>query len=251
MKLTVKPRLGLGWTHVRGGRVLRVTREHQIAVSSYSSHVEGKIEDMPGPWPAEAGPEPIPHKRRVFDGESATALAGDLAIEVLAARNQRLLGYYYLSGPAINLVRYVTADDGVLVAGWFATGKGIRIALDHAAGMPPMKFVEAMMGVKYSGADVAVTLVKLPDVAESQALIQVMNVAFGYEAKDGIPPTTDVILKACSLDKKRLYAHLQIPRRCQEYGVHPFAHDVLLSSPELVSHDFAAPLDLATSAIKE
>jgi len=240
VKLTVKRKLELGWTRVVGGRVLRVVHDHQIRTASYSSHTEEK--GLAIPWPAGLrGAAPTPAKKRTFDTNWLTASVGDIAVEVLFDSTKRILGYLYLSGSAINLLRYVSGVDKDLVAGWFATGKGIRIDLDRAHEMEPEQFIAAMIGVKYSGADVAVAYLDLNVHEEAQAVVQVTGNAFSYEAEDGLPPTADLVLKLTSRDKHTTYAHLQIPARSQDYGIQPFAYDVLLSSPEVVLHEFSAP----------
>lgn len=107
MKLSLK--FKLGHVHVGGGRVLTVVTPHPVSTATRSSHAERPETDRYRPKDAPPVVEP--------KGAHVIAEVGDLAIEVVYAKTGKLVGYSYLTGPAIQLIRYVD-DDG---ARWFSS----------------------------------------------------------------------------------------------------------------------------------
>jgi hypothetical protein len=217
MKLSVKRQLGC--THVRGGRVLTASIEHSVSTSSYDPRPDdttGKRRKMP-PW--------------------VTVRAGDIAVEIVAVKTSRVLGYMYASGDAINVIRYVGDSDRALVAGWFATGKALRfeIALET-----PEQTVASMMAIKYSGADIAVSQCR----ASSEDLRRIMDIlarAYSY-CDDARTPTTDVVITVHAIGgRDRGAVHFQTPARAQDWPCQPFVTDLFWSSPEAMHHDFLVP----------
>jgi hypothetical protein len=243
MKMSVRHMWGA--TRVRGGRVLIVTHEHQVSTRGYDArnddlnihnvHNEEKIRQIAGA---------LPFKARQFDAKWTSAKVGDLAVEVVVAKTGCILGYAYISGASINVIRYVNDADRSSVAGWFSTGKGLRF--DPVGAESAEQFLASIMAIKYSGADVAVTTVKVSSEAEQDAASQALLEMFAY-VDDSREATTDILAKVSrrgGLLRKKDYAllHLQIEKRGQEYAVQPFVFELLESSPELVHHEFLVPM---------
>ena len=88
--------------------MLTVVTPHPVCTATRSSLAERPETDRYRPKDA---PPPIEPK-----GDHVNAEVGDLAIEVVYAKTGNLVGYSYLSGPAIQLIRYVNGP-GVR---WFA-----------------------------------------------------------------------------------------------------------------------------------
>src|SRR5574341_1954907 len=119
MKLSLSKKLG--WTQVRGGRILRVAKAHAVPTVGWSAFSENYDEDL------------LKRKKpaqRFKDEKWVYANEGDLVVEVLYAKTEALAGHSYLSGPAIQLNRYTPAEDG-----WFreATGQLVEIPVPSAA----------------------------------------------------------------------------------------------------------------------
>lgn len=220
MKLTVKPRFGM--THVRGGQLLRVSHAHQISTSGYDKR-----------------PDAVLGKTRAFDASWVTTSTGDLAMEIIAMKTARVLGYVYLSGLAINVVRYVSDTDRILVGGWFTPAKGIRV------GSPPQEvdlpsFTNWMSKVKYVDADVVATTFHCPKDRMSEALRTVARVYSQAPAPHlQRIVTADLIARVQGEGSKDFgVLHFQIDERSQEHACQPFTCDLLLSSSALQDQSF-------------
>jgi hypothetical protein len=71
-----------------------------------------------------------------------------------------------------------------------------------------------------------------------------LNATYGDYAVDDMEPTTHMIVTATARKSKALAtAHCQPPKHAQDYACQPFLHELLNSSPDLVAHEFAPPLD--------
>jgi hypothetical protein len=215
MKLSVKPRFGM--THVRGGQVLRVIHDHQVSTKGYDKRPDNAL-----------------GKSRSFDAVWVTASTGDLAIEVIVPKTARVLGYAYLSGPAINVVRYISDADRTLVAGWFTPAKGIR-ATSPTPDMSVSDFGTWMREMKYADADVVSAIFGCPKgrMAETmRALARVYSLAPVRD--DQKSPTADLIGRVQGDgDREFGVIHFQVPERTQNHACQPFPCDLLLSSPAL------------------
>jgi hypothetical protein len=108
VKLSLKKRWG--FIHVRGGRVLRVAKEHAVRCDTRSRNAD-HFEDFDGIRPSARG-------QPQGDAKWVTAQVGDLAIEIIVVKTGKVLGHSYLSGPAIQLNRYTPFDPA-----WFREGK--------------------------------------------------------------------------------------------------------------------------------
>jgi len=89
MKLSLRKRFG--WVHVRGGRLLRVIHAHPVETNSQTLNAV--------------------ERRRPFRGKSVTAEPGDLAIEIVAVKTGKVLGYSYFAGAALQLNSYDVRPD--------------------------------------------------------------------------------------------------------------------------------------------
>lgn len=133
MKLTLKKKFG--WTHVRGGDLVRVAIEHAVPTRT---RTELQTEYA---------------RPRTKEGWVYCA-KGDLALEIVAVKTGQVLGHSYLSGPAIQLHRYSTPQSD-----WFegATLEGVTLPVpaedDDPEGFMP-RFIGAMMDLKYGPLDV-------------------------------------------------------------------------------------------------
>jgi hypothetical protein len=241
MKLSVKRMWGA--VQVRGGRVLVVTHDHQISTTGYDARCDDpKNEDE---IRRDTGAQPF--QPRTFDAKWTNARVGDLAVEIVGVKVDRVLGYTYVSGDSINVIRYVSDADRDLVAGWFSTGKGIRFTpvpshRDGCDNGPTMEqFICSMMAIKYGGADIAVATITTQNEAEQDAASRSMLEVFRYEDETRLA-TTDVLLKVTSpgVFRRHPFAllHMQAEGRVQKYACQPFVFDILESSPELVHHEF-------------
>jgi hypothetical protein len=215
MKLSVKPRFGM--THVRGGQVLRVTHDHQVSTKGYDKR-----------------PDDVLGKARAFDAGWVTASTGDLAVEVIATKTERVLGYAYLSGPAINVVRYVSDADRALVAGWFTPARGIR-GTSPTHEMSVSDFGDWMREMKHADADVVATIFGCPKGRMADTMRALARVYSRAPAlNDRKSPTADLIGRVQGDgDREFGVIHFQAPARAQNHACQPFPCDLLLSSPAL------------------
>lgn len=214
--------------HVRGGQVLRVTHDHQASTKGYDER-----------------PDDALGKSRAFDAGWVTASTGDLAVEVVAAKTARVLGYAYLSGPAINVVRYVSDADRDLVTGWFTPARGIR-ATSPPQDMSVSDFGAWMREMKYADADVVAAIFGCPKGSTAEmmrALARVYGLAPALDDR-GRPPTADLVARVQGDgDREFGVVHFQAPGRSQDHACQPFPCDLLLSSPVLLTSAQVAVAD--------
>lgn len=234
MKLSVKKRWG--FVHVRGGRVLTVIHDHQIPASTYDTTVD----DVLSVTDAALALGATPIRKRVFDAKWTTARIGDLAVEIVARKTDNMVGYAYYCGEAINQIRYVSGGERERVAAWFGAAKGLRFSIP--LDVSPEQLVGGVMGLKYSGADLAAARIDLSSHEEMEAALNCLLAAYGYQNTDGMTPTTHMLVTS-SVRKVKVMAtvHCQPPKHGQQYAAQPFLHELLLSSPDLVQHEFRPP----------
>jgi hypothetical protein len=234
MKLSVKKRWG--FVHVRGGRVLTVSHDHQISTSTFDRQVDEAIAPTPESS-LRLGAKP--NQKRTFDAKWVTAKVGDLAVEIVAQKTGRILGYTYLCGDAINVIRYANEGEAERVASWFSVGRGLRFIIPLELELE--QFIAAVMGIKYSGADIACARLEVSDDGHMEAALNGLLAAYGYEA-DGIEATTHMMVSVVVRKQKGMGAvHCQPKKHAQDFAAQPFLHELLLSSPELIKHSFVSP----------
>lgn len=121
MKLSTFKRFG--YTHVRGGNLVRVLHPHQVSARGMDTYWRARIaEKLQSGVPRDQVPQALP-----FVGDAARVVAGDLAIEVWNVANGKLLGYSYLTGEAVGCMHYETNrhdryEPGKLAAFTIPTG---------------------------------------------------------------------------------------------------------------------------------
>lgn len=232
MKLSVKRKWGC--VQVRGGRVMVAAREHSVAASSYDARTDAqKVETTE--WSA-------PFKKRAFDKPWVTAAVGDLAIEIVGVKVERVLGYGYLAGPAINVIRYVSDQDRALVASWFTPGVAVRLDLTdvqkrlESNALTVEHCVAGMMAIKYGEIDVAVVDHEVPSEDEIQAVFQWLAQTYSYDTDEA---QARGHLMGCIRHRKRsAFAHFQPPKHASDYACQPFFFDLVNSSPHLTVHQY-------------
>jgi len=231
MKLSVRKRWG--FVHVRGGRVLTVSHDHQVSTSTFDRRVDEAIAPTPESS-LRLGAKP--NQKRTFDAKWVTAKVGDLAVEILAQKTGKLLGYTYLCGDAINVIRYVSEQEPGRVASWFTPGRGLRFSIPLELELE--QFITSVMGIKYSGADVACARLETSDEGHMEAALNGLLAAYAYEA-DGIEATTHMMVSVVVRKQKGLgTVHCQPKKHAQDFAAQPFLHALLLSSPALTDHPF-------------
>ena len=233
MKMTIKRRLGA--TQVVGGRILQVTHDHLVSTKGYDGRID-RMEMLPPPSDPDL-PATQPFKPRSFDHGWETALVGDLAIEVIGVKTSRVMAYVYLSGRAISIFRHVCDQDRNQVAGWFSEGKGLRFE-EVDPSISPTALVNGMMGLKYSGADIAACRLRVKDIRDAQYAGAAFATAYSYGC-DELEATTDVVFGFdLARGKETCVVHFQALKRAQEYAIQPFIVDLVLSSPHLSPVNF-------------
>lgn len=208
----------LGYVQVRGGHVKIVSQAHEVSTASYNR------------GPDEARGRVIP---RAFHATTMTAHVGDLALEIIAVGTERLLGFGYLSGDAINLYRYVHDADRDQVSGWMANGSGLRFTLPDPTAAPEQAR-EILQRVRSGGTDVAVARYEVGGPLDVQGAARALARIFETSHPTAAVPTTDVLITvAHKRQQPSACLHCQIPRRTQGEASQPFFHALLYSSPHL------------------
>lgn len=228
MKLSLSKRFG--WIHCRGGKLVRVAKEHAVPSSGRSrvGHVEGATD---------LGGKPIPQESPQKDQKWVTAKENDLAVEVVAVKTGKVLGHSYLSGPAIQLNRYTPAQDD-----WFrpVTGRLIEIPDPHTWEGGREAFFEHCIGllmqVRYGEDAVGGFEYQAQDDEDARGAAHSIAQMWSYE------PVEDK-------DRQRPEAHLF----ALIHGKKPFLITLHFQPPDHAS-DFAATgfqIKLVLSALKQ
>lgn len=207
MKLSVAEIAGC--MRVRGGSVLVVRRGHLVSTRNYDSSADRVLgsDRVLAPW--------------------ATARPGDLAVEIVELDADRVIGCVYLSGDAINVVRYVHDGD---FSDLFHVGCGKEFSF--SSGPPPVIRLDR-------GTDVAVARLSL----SIDALDRLLSV---LRAGGVLDPMTDLLAKI-DLGDRVATVHYQAPHRRQRYCCQPFVIDLLCSSPRILAG--STPFTLDSSVI--
>jgi hypothetical protein len=220
MKLSLSKKLG--WTQVRGGKIVRVAKTHAVTTSGWSAFSLNYADDLLG--------RKKPEHR--FKGEKwVFANEDDLAIEVVVVKTGHVLGHSYLSGPALQLNRYTVAD-----AAWFreASGKLVEIPTPNTEQFTsPQHFIEhvigMLMGLKYS--DDALGAFEYQTASDEEAKIVARHIAemWGYKRTD------DAVSKAHLLGvvhgkKEHINLHFQPPDHASDFAATPFQVKLVLGA---------------------
>lgn len=235
-----------GWTHVRGGRVVRVIKPHSVPTSTLDVQ---SIEEVTS---RDAHP-----RAQAFHKPYVLSAIGDLAIEILYVKTDKLLGYAYLSGDAVNLMRYDAAkitDYEIVTAYHLDLSKIVTLATPEA-------FAAVIIQIAESRAHVAFGKVSLQladeDVTADMGVF--MNVLFKCWRMVPVQLSDDeaaVYLKRrithLLLDlehvpvhsngkraKAKPYGtlHYQPKRDLHEFGLQPFVQQLVSTSVRLTALD--------------
>jgi hypothetical protein len=238
VKLSVRKR-SWGAVHVRGGRVLRVAREHPVTTDTFDPREDVPIDTLPGY---------SRHEPRAFSkGEDwKTATKGSIAMEIVARKTDKIIGYAYLSGPTIALHRYVDDQTRAFYAGCFEPAIGWKIDLEPMSGKPFREVVAGMMRVKYGSAAIAHLVCDCDDMDTARALGDVIAKLWKHEPSETHPDRAarswDQVTHLLGLieikrDKQVITIDFQPPAEKSPYAVQLFHHHLIESSPDLVRHD--------------
>lgn len=167
MKLTIeKPKLG--YTHVRGGRVLSVIHGHEVSAKTLNT---------------------IDPDRRQLKREVVSCKPGDLVVEIVLIKTGKVIGYAYISGDAIQLMRYgmqsgLRPDLFEPVIGW-------RVSLQPDDEIDPMKMIHAIQRCKYAPEGVRAVVFKLVidegNIDDAKGASEFIFKALGLEPLPGSP----------------------------------------------------------------
>ncbi len=200
---------GLGKTHVRGGRVMRVLHDHVVAAD---------------------------------DESPVTARMGDLVIEVIDQRRDRVIAHSYLSGAAIRRLSYDMALHRY-EPGRHARLPAVEVALRSSAVDALDSVQAAIEAVKYSGVDVATFSAVTPHyTAAAHAVVTLWQ---SY-APPGVEPSHCHLIGAIRRGARGVFRrknpgvfiHLQPRSAASKLGVTAFQAALLFS---VVDDDAATP----------
>lgn len=244
MKLSTIPLMGA--TVVRGTRLLRVLHDHDVDTKGSGFH------DMEGVGTVE-GAAPIAKTSPQAGRDTARAVAGDLAVELMTLTSGEILGYSYLTGEAITCNSYELAPhrfESARLERMFDLEALIRDASAITSKEDFDRHISKMIGAcqkrRHSDLDVAIFEVVVGDdyarVAEA-----VMNFWSKYEPNDmtGLPSPdqmtchlmgcvwrrkqkTPGVLSFRKKAEKHCLMHLQPPRHASDHAATSFQFRVLL-----------------------
>lgn len=226
MKLTIeKPKLG--YTHVRGGRVLSVLHGHQVATTTNK-------------W------DPTHRKQET---EYVTCKPGDLAVEIVLVKTGKVIGYAYVSGDALQYMRY--GMETGLRPELFEPVIAWRVNLQPTGEIDGMKMIHAIQRCKYAPDGVrAVVFDLLLEEGDGHATAQCGRFITEVYRLNPLPGSPIGIELANSPGKSHLFGmiragvgdgattiHFQPPDETHKHGCAPFQINLMWSSPCLVDHD--------------
>lgn len=234
MKLSLERAWGPGAIWVRGGRILDVAHDHQVPTNtlSYADHAQG-FEGV-----AKHG-----------DAKWMTAVAGNLAIEIVAAKTDKVLGHAYLTGPAVQLHRY---HDQPCPAHWFKEVVGWLLSGQMPEASDPQEEkarIDGLLRGKFSPARLAAFEFVLGTEQSvdncMQWLEKVMRLIPNHISdEDAAKAVCNVIGSVRTKNKKKRAGtlHVQPKFEAADVGCAPFHIGLVLSSPHLIAVDvFAEP----------
>ena len=229
MKLSIKPRFGC--VCVRGGQILVVHAEHAVPTSGY----DASADQITSEGPRLASSQPT-FQRRTFDDPWVTAKVDDLAIEVISVKTEVVLGYAYIGGGALNLIRYVSDRDRETARTWFTPGKGIRF--NPIFDIEGEQFVHAMSVIKHGDAHLAACQFRVT----ADELIEPALTAIAHASAHASPDpdqrwSTHILAKVIS-PKQVGTIHHQPLHHAGPFACQPFFHDLVHTSPHLQEHAF-------------
>jgi len=221
VKLSTK--FKMGYTRVQGGRVLRVANDHAVPTKGYdgsSNHTPDLANDN----------KPLPP--RFTDGEKwVYAQAGDLALEILHASTKKLLGYTYLSGPAIQLNRYLAfPSTGSLDTGtpgntdWHPANIARLTCIQREADLADL--VTELQAFKQSQMDLGYFELRVRNLDEGRHAAETLaGIWQSIPTHDNGPDVLGIV----EAGKADLALHFQNERHKNTYPATPFQMSLLLT----------------------
>jgi len=255
MKLTTRPRKG--FTHVRGGRVLVTTAELEVPRDGIGDQDDYDITD-----PKELGIDvgQHPYTPRPLESDGVTARIGDLAIEAIDCAKDRVIGHYFLSGPATGIIRY--AKNGMEfhkrtplgAVGCFDLATACRVDVDPV-GMPDVQhklnqgdgsamghLMSCMVELTHRYRFAYFGELHVPDFDTIPSAVRGLRKAWDL-TYEGAPPKLNHLVGSVHCPpapgKDRLqgrqpvaYVHMQPAADAGPYMTPPFAHELLETAGE-------------------
>lgn len=251
MKLATTKRFG--WTHVRGGRIVRVIKPHSIPTDTLNS--QGSIEEI-----TSRGEHP---RVQAFHKPYVLSVSGDLAIEILYVKTDKLLGYAYLSGDAVNLMRYDStkiADYEIVTAYHLDLSKINDIGTPEAFAAVIVKIAESRAHVAFG--KVSLQLADEDVTADMGAFMNVLFKCWRLVPAQLSDEEAAVYLKhrithlMLDLEHVRVHSngklakpkpygtlHYQPKRDLHEFGIQPFVQQLVSTSARLTALDPFVQID--------
>lgn len=191
MKLSHKRKFG--HTAVRAARVLKVTESHAVSMEGLS---EFASRSATAPW--------------VF------CEAGDLVIEVIKIRTGKVLGYSYLTGPAIQLINYNVSGVVDRIGSEPLRVKRIEIPRSN----------EVISEAKFGFNAISVFRFRAKTMEEARELpMKIMEL---WAADDsGIPEEINHLMGLIDVGKRIMSIHLQPPSHANNFAATPFQIELL------------------------
>lgn len=217
MKLSIKKTFGA--IHVRPGRLLRVAHDHQVPIASQAVN------------------EPPQYLRTFEVGTKwVTATVGSLALEIVAVKTGVVMGYAYLSGPAIRLNLYRQdapphwfSPARAIIGSTLSLPGAISGAGDYSA------IVSGFMALKYSGADVVVIELEVDSEANMHDAMRLVQAGYCHIPADmtdeqaKVDTTAAHMIGAVHVRKTKMVGmiHFQPPRDASEWCCAAFQNDLV------------------------
>jgi hypothetical protein len=214
VKITTRKTLKPGWVRVRGGRILRVAKAHAVKTNTRSSL-------QPGLHPSEG-------QDWVYANE------GDLAIEIVRrGGTSDVVGYSYLSGPAIQLHRYMPCD-----VDWFGEEvKATYLDVPHPHGAFGQEFIEQVvglfMGFKYNEEyGVGAFDYKCDAGEDTQDVANGLITMYGYEHPKWTAPRTHLfgLIRPYRGKKNVVVLHCQPPHDASDFCAAGFQVELVVGA---------------------
>lgn len=233
MKLSLERKLG--HIHVRCGRVLRVAHAHQVPTKTANVNDPKEQTTRASAW--------------------ETADVGDLAFELVAVKTDKVIGYSYLSGPAIRLHLYrETAPPH-----WFSEAIVRKVESDEhiwrALRAPTVDaFIEGVIAIKFAPCDLVVFSLTCENADAIRDAMDVWKKAYGYVPENMTDEEADrkgrphLIAVVDTIKKKRgpmAVLHFEPPGCTSEAGCGGFQAPLVCAGPWPTFDPWAPPVPSA------
>lgn len=212
--------------HVRGGRIVKVTHAHPVHTSSLREEDRKRDRDMNLPPRWERGARTVP------------AVLGDLAVEIVSVKTDRVIGHAYLSGHAIGLFSYEASRE------WFWPGRaGVWSPPEpDRPGMTDQEFAErmALSLPKHADGDVYGFEIVLPPRTHPEVLGTVLGaVARAWEVSPAVETDTVHLIGRVRVDVEgaQCNIHFTPPGASSPYMIGHLHVGLVLSAKGIRNYD--------------